>query len=133
MKPGISIQSAKDGVRLRMERLGIVPSEIEQSFARSSGPGGQNVNKVSTAVTIRYREFSVTAQDTRSQAQNRQLAMERLLDAIEKCRRDERQERRSATEKIRRQHRKRPRGLKEKILRGKKHRSDTKKMRGRVL
>lgn len=115
-----------------MERLKIDPKEIEQSFSRSSGPGGQNVNKVSTAVTIRYGEFSVTAQDSRSQAQNRQLAMERLLEAIEEKRRAERLERRSALEKIRRQNRKRPRGVKERILKSKKHRGDIKKMRKAV-
>ena len=132
MKPGISIQTAKDELRLRMNRLGIAPADLEQSFARSSGPGGQNVNKVSTAVTLRYKDFSVTAQDSRSQLINRQLAMERLLESIEKSQKAERQEKRSTMEKTRRQNRKRPRGLKEKILRNKKHRSDTKKMRGRV-
>jgi protein subunit release factor B len=132
MQPGQTIQSAKDDLRRRMERLKIDPKEIEQSFSRSSGPGGQNVNKVSTAVTIRYGEFSVTAQDSRSQAQNRQLAMERLLEAIEEKRRAERLERRSALEKIRRQNRKRPRGVKERILKSKKHRGDIKKMRKAV-
>jgi len=132
MKPDGSIQSAKDALRLRMKRLGIDPRELEQSFTRSSGPGGQNVNKVSTAVTLRFGEFSVTAQDSRSQAANRQLALERLVDLVEKSRKAERAEKRSAMEKTRRQNRKRPRGLKERILKTKKHRSETKKMRGRI-
>ncbi|HEY1581802.1 MAG TPA: peptide chain release factor-like protein, partial [Chthoniobacterales bacterium] len=51
-------------------------AELDESFARSSGPGGQNVNKVSTAVTLRHRPtgLSVTVQDSRSQLRNRQLA-----------------------------------------------------------
>ena len=132
MKSGTSIQSAKDALGVRMNRLGIDPKELEHSFCRSSGPGGQNVNKVSTAVTLRYGDFSVTAQDSRSQSANRQLALGRLLDLIEKSRKEEKAEKRSAMEKKRRQNRKRPRGLKEKILKSKKHRAETKKMRGRI-
>src|SRR5262249_21159767 len=69
----------------RMQRLGIRTMELEETFARSSGPGGQNVNKVATAVTLRHRPsgIAVTVQDSRSQAVNRKLARERLLDAIE--------------------------------------------------
>ncbi len=57
--------------------------ELEETFARSSGPGGQHVNKVSTAVTLRHRPsgLSVTVQDSRSQMRNRQLARERLFAA----------------------------------------------------
>src|SRR6185437_6341001 len=67
-------------------------ADLEETFARSSGPGGQNVNKVATAVTLRHRPsgVSVTVQDSRSQATNRKLARERLLEAIEKAERNRR-------------------------------------------
>ena len=66
----------------RMKGLGILESDLEEIFARSGGPGGQNVNKVSTAVTLRHLPsgLSVTVQDSRSQALNRKLARERLCD-----------------------------------------------------
>lgn len=117
-----------------MERLRLSPVDFEEQFSRSSGPGGQHVNKVSTAVTLRCPRFnvSVTVQDSRSQAINRQLARERLLDAIEASIKARRDEQRSAMEKTRRQNRKRPRGLKERILEGKKRRAGVKKMRSRV-
>src|SRR5947199_355045 len=71
----------------RFARLGVREEDLEERFARSGGPGGQNVNKVSTAVTLRHvpTGTSVTVQDSRSQAQNRALARERLVDAIGVC------------------------------------------------
>ena len=124
----------KNEIQRRMERLHIAESDLEEHFSRSSGPGGQHVNKVSTAVTLRYRpaNISVTVQDSRSQAMNRQIARERLLDAIEAGISSRKAEQRSSFEKKRRQNRKRPRGLKECILEGKKKRSGIKKLRSRV-
>src|SRR5437773_12499538 len=83
---------SKDTLSERMRRLGIRDADLEETFARSSGPGGQNVNKVATAVTLRYRPsgISVTVQDSRSQSVNRKLARERLLDAIENAREERR-------------------------------------------
>ena len=79
---------SQDTLANRMRKLEISESDLREIFARSRGPGGQNVNKVSTAVTLRHLPtgISVTVQDSRSQAVNRRLARERLLEAIESVR-----------------------------------------------
>jgi protein subunit release factor B len=117
-----------------MKELGILESELEEIFARSGGPGGQNVNKVSTAVTLHHLPSGarVTVQDSRSQAQNRKLARERLLAVIERRRQTERAMELSRREKIRRQRSPRPRALKKRILEGKRRRSKLKKLRTNV-
>jgi protein subunit release factor B len=117
----------------RLAALGLAESEFEEKFARSSGPGGQHVNKVSTAVTLRHAPtgVAVTVQDTRSQAMNRQLAWERLLNAIERARGDAKAAAKAAREKKRRQNAKRPWGLKMRILESKKRRGQTKKLRSK--
>jgi len=117
----------------RLAALRLDAADFEERFSRSSGPGGQHVNKVSTSVTLRHVPSgqAVTVQDSRSQAMNRQLAWTRLLDAIERARKDERAARRAEIEKKRRQNSKRPRGVKERILENKKRRSAVKKMRAK--
>ena len=105
--------------------------ELEETFARSSGPGGQNVNKVSTAVTLRHRPsgLSVTVQDSRSQMRNRQLARERLFDAVQRQREEARQRKRAQAALERRRNSPRPPRLKKKILESKRKRSALKKLR----
>jgi len=118
----------------RLARLGIDPAEIEEAFARSSGPGGQHVNKVSTAVTLSHPPtgVSVTVQDSRSQARNRALARERLADALEEAFRRERAQRRDAREKARRRDRPRPAGVRRRILDSKRRNATRKALRKRV-
>jgi len=108
-------------------------AELEEIFERSSGPGGQNVNKTSTKVTLRHvpTGLTVTVQDTRSQFQNRSLARERLLAALNNRVIEQQQRQRAAREKLRRQKRQRPAGIKAGILRDKRKRSDVKKQRSR--
>jgi protein subunit release factor B len=125
---------AKDSIVERTARLGIREDDLEESFTRSSGPGGQHVNKVSTAVTLRHRPtgVSVTVQDSRSQAQNRRLARERLLDAIDKARDKRRAAEIAERQKERRRKSPRPAALKRKILEAKRKRGELKRRRARI-
>jgi peptide chain release factor len=125
---------SKDAPAKRMERLGIRDFDLQETFARSSGPGGQNVNKVATAVTLRHRPsgISVTVQDSRSQAVNRKLARDRLLDAIETAEKKRRLVETANREKARRRKSPRPARLKRRILESKRKRGELKKQRSKV-
>ena len=125
---------AQNSLAERMARLGIRDVDLKETFARSGGPGGQNVNKVATAVTLRHRPsgIAVTVQDSRSQAQNRRLARERLLGAIEKRAQQKRAAQVALRAKERRRKSPRPLALKRKILESKRKRGELKKRRAKI-
>jgi ribosome-associated protein len=128
-------------------RIVIADSELDESFIRSSGPGGQNVNKVSSAVQLRFdvlkspsltdtaREallrggrltrdgvLIITAQRFREQERNRADARARLVDIVRKA----------ATPKPVRRATKIPKASKRKRLDGKKHRAEIKRGRAKL-
>ena len=108
--------------------------ELQESFARSSGPGGQHVNKVSTAVTLTHLPtgVAVTVSDSRSQSMNRRIARERLAEKLAERRAKRSSQLRADAAKARRQKARRSPSEKRKLVEGKRHRSEVKKGRGRV-
>jgi len=118
----------------RMAALGVREGELEETFVRSGGHGGQNVNKTATCVMLLHRPtgIQVKCQSTRQQGLNRFLARRLLLDKIEARQKGFVATERARIEKIRRQKRKRSRRAKARMLEGKAHQADKKESRKRV-
>ena len=115
----------------RMAALGVRETDIEESFVRSGGHGGQNVNKTSTCVMLLHRPtgLQVKCQATRQQGLNRFLARRLLLDKIEAMKTGFVAAQRAEIEKIRRQKRKRSRRAKARMLADKSHHAEKKAAR----
>ncbi len=118
-------------LRQRMTALHVTEGDLEETFVRSGGHGGQNVNKTSTCVMLVHRPsgLRVKCQVTRHQGLNRFLARRMLLDKIERQQTGRVAAAVAAREKIRRQKRRRSRRAKDRMLADKAHRSDKKAAR----
>ncbi|MDO8535543.1 MAG: peptide chain release factor-like protein [Candidatus Omnitrophota bacterium] len=124
----------EDALKEKMVRFGIKETELEERFIRSRGPGGQNVNKVSTGVYLKHAPSGVEVKvcSERSQVLNRYGARKVLVGRIETMVLGRMSEERKRIEKIRRQKRKRSKRAKEKMLDNKKMHSQKKGLRKKM-
>lgn len=115
----------------QLKARGIRKEDVIEKFLRAAGAGGQNVNKVSTAVYLKHLPtgIEVKMQKERSQALNRFLAWQLLLEKIESKQLGEKSKRQKEIEKIRRQKRKRSRRSKERMLGNKRLQAEKKQSR----
>jgi protein subunit release factor B len=124
-------ETSLDKLQKRMEALGIAEADLEETFIRSSGPGGQNVNKVSTCVVLRHKPSGLTVrcQRERSQALNRFLARKQMVDELERRKLGAASAVEQKIWKIRKQKARRGRRAKARMLDDKHHHSDKKSAR----
>jgi protein subunit release factor B len=115
----------------RMAVLGVCEADFEETFVRSGGHGGQNVNKTATCVMLLHKptQLRVKCQTTRQQGMNRFLARRMLLDKIEALQTGRVAAQRDEAERIRRQKRRRSRRAKQRMLADKAHQSAKKENR----
>ena len=129
----IGQQKIKD-LQLRMRELGVLEEDLEERFIRAQGPGGQKVNKTSSAVVLKHlpTETEVRAQSHRSQVMNRYLARKLLVEKMESQRDGQLSRAAARIAKVRRQKRKRSKRAREKMLKDKKIVSEKKTLRRNV-
>ena len=120
-------------IQERLDKLGVLPADVEERFVRGSGPGGQKINKTSSTVCVKHRPtgVEVRCQRERSQAANRETAWAELCAKLEGILRAEEAARWNALEKARRKARPKSRRQKAKQVAGKRHRAGIKAARGK--
>lgn len=121
-------------IRAKMAIAGLAEEDIEETFVRGGGSGGQKINKTSSCVRVSHRPSgeAVKCQETRSREANRWLARRMLAERLLEKARSEESERIQAAEKIRRQKRRRSRRQKAKMLDDKHHHAEKKAARAKV-
>jgi protein subunit release factor B len=131
---GVNFKKRGD-IAKKFEKYGVKESDIEEKFVRSPGKGGQNVNKVSTAVYLKHLPSGteVKYHKERTQGLNRFLARRLLVEKIEENILGKMSEKQQKIEKLRRQKRKRSKLAKEKMLKAKKQISCKKELRGKIV
>ena len=127
-------QEKEEQLTQRMATLGVREADVEETFVRSGGHGGQNVNKTATCVMLLHRPtgLQVKCQTTRQQGLNRFLARKLLLDKIEARQRSRTDAERARLEKLRRSKRGRSRAAKQRMLADKSHHAAKKEFRRRA-
>jgi protein subunit release factor B len=131
----VSVSPEKEAaLRARMERLGVSEKDFEETFIRSSGPGGQKVNKTSSCVFLVHvpTGLSVKCQRERSQALNRFLARRLIMERIERLQTGKMREMEMERERACRQKRRRSRRAKEKMLIVKHQQAEKKALRRKI-
>ena len=111
----------------RMHELKVNEDDLEERFIRSSGPGGQKVNKTSSCVCLRHipTDITIKYQKERSQALNRFFARRMLLDQLELKQKGFIKEDKKRIEKIKSQKRKKRKRTMDKLSTLKPKQSDT--------
>ncbi len=124
-------QEKEKSLREKLESLGIYEKDIEESFIRSRGRGGQNVNKTATCVYLKHvpTGLEVKCSKARTQGLNRYYARQILYEKVESLIKGKESEEEQRIAKIRRQKRKRSKRAREKMLAEKRLQSEKKRER----
>ncbi len=119
---------------VRMTALGVFEKDVIEKFIRSSGKGGQHVNKTSTCVYLKHipTGTEVKVSRERSQSLNRFFAWRLLTDKIEELIKGKESKKQQEIEKLKRQKRKRSKRAKEKMLKNKRFQAEKKGLRGKA-